>query len=63
MICPICRVGRKTETEPENKKPGLGVPLAVEALWGLSRRCFMASELDFDLTGVEPLPCEIENGS
>ena len=53
MISAVNRVGRKTETESERKKTGLGAPLATEALWGLSRGYFMAPELDFDLAGVD----------
>ena len=53
MISPVYRVGGKTETEPGRKKPRLGMPLAIAAVWGLSQGYFTAPELEFGLGGVD----------
>ena len=48
MISHVYGVGKNTGTEPERKKSGLGVPLAVQALWGVSRGYLPVPKLDLD---------------
>ena len=61
MISHVYGVGKNTGTEPERKKSGLGVPLAVQALWGVSRGYLLVPKLDLDW-GCRPVALQVWEG-